>query len=118
MLSFSNQSFTSVSPVANGKNVTVNEMLDQITPTIEAELADQPEVRSKILRTIGSSYASQGFYEKAERNLRSALDTQLQIYGENNTETADTMIELGVLNYRQSKFQDSLQLLERSLIFI
>ncbi len=117
MLSFSNQSFTSVSPVANGKNVTVNEMLDQITPTIEAELADQPEVRSKILRTIGSSYASQGFYEKAERNLRSALDTQLQIYGENNTETADTMIELGVLNYRQSKFQDSHQLLEKAANF-
>ena len=117
MLSFSNQSYTSISPVAQGKNVTVNEMLDQITPNIEAELADQPEVRAKILGTIGSSYASQGFYEKAEKNLRVALDTQLQIYGENNTETADTMIELGVLNYRQSKFQDSLQLLEKAVDF-
>lgn len=117
MLSFSNQSFTSISPIAQGKNVTVNEMLDQITPNIEAELADQPEVRSKILRTIGSSYASQGVYEKAEKNLRSALDTQFQIFGMENVETADTMIELGVLNFRQSKFQESLPLLEKAVNF-
>ncbi|MBX7169599.1 MAG: tetratricopeptide repeat protein [Pyrinomonadaceae bacterium] len=117
MLSFSNQSYTSISPVAQGKNVTVNEMLDQITPNIEKELADQPEVRAKILRTIGSSYASQGFYEKAEKNLRAALDIQLQVLGENSTETANTMIEIGVLNYRQSKFQDSLPLLEKAVDF-
>lgn len=117
MLSFSNQSFTSISPIAQGKNVSVNEMLDQITPNIEAELADQPEVRSKILRTIGSSYASQGFYEKAEKNLRSALDTQIQIYGEENVETADTMIELGVLIYRQSKLPESSKLLEKAVHF-
>jgi len=117
MLSFSNQSFTSISPIAQGKNVTVNEMLDQITPNIEAELADQPEVRAKILRTIGSSYASQGIYDKAERNFRAALDTQIQIYGEDNTETADTMIELGVLSFRQSNFQESNNLLEKSTHF-
>lgn len=117
MLSFSNQSFTSISPVAQEKNVTVNEMLDQITPNIEAELADQPEVRAKILRTIGSSYASQGIYDKAEKNFRAALDTQLQIYGENNKETADTMIELGVLAYRRSNFQESNNLLEKAAHF-
>lgn len=117
MLSFSNQSFTSVSPVAQNKNVTVNEMLDQISPEIEVELADQPEVRAKMLQTIGSAYASQGFYEKAEKNLRSALDVQLQIYGEENIETANTMIDLGVLAYRRSKVQESNDLLGKAVSF-
>lgn len=92
-------------------------MLDQITPNIEAELADQPDARARILRTIGSSYASQGIYDKAERNFRAALDIQLQIYGEDHKETADTMIELGVLTYRQSKLQESNNLLEKSTRF-
>lgn len=117
MLSFSNQSFTSISPIAQSKNVTVNEMLDQMTPLVEAELADQPEVLARILRTVGSSYASQGFYEKGERNLRASLDIQKQISAENTIDAADTMIELGVLNYRQSKFEDSRKLLETAVDF-
>src|SRR5207237_2085726 len=55
MLSFSNQSVTSIMPVAQRKDVTVNEMLDQITPQVATELADQPEVRAQVLRTIGSA---------------------------------------------------------------
>ena len=67
MLSFSNQSMSSIPPVAQKKDVTVNEMLDQITPQIETELADEPEVRAQVLRTIGSAYASQGRFDLAEK---------------------------------------------------
>lgn len=117
MLSFSNQSITSISPVAQNKNVTVNEMLDKIEPRVEAELADQPEVRSQILRTIGSAYASQGIYDKAEKNYRSALETQTQIFGEENAETVATMTELGVLTFRKLKFEEANQMLEKAVAF-
>ncbi|HUQ31155.1 MAG TPA: serine/threonine-protein kinase, partial [Pyrinomonadaceae bacterium] len=93
MLSFSNQSVYSVAPVAQTKNVTVNQMLDDIAPRIEAELADQPEVRAQILRTIASAYASQGIYDKAEKNYRSALETQTRIFGTDHAETAATMTQ-------------------------
>jgi tetratricopeptide (TPR) repeat protein len=76
MLSFTNQSVTSISPVVR-KDITVDEMLDRITPQVTAELGDQPEVRAQVLRTIGSAYASQGRYDEAEKNLREALDLQL-----------------------------------------
>src|SRR5207302_5839470 len=88
MLSFSNQSITSVWPVGQRRDVSVNDMLDQITPQIEAELADQPDVRAQVERTIGSAYASQGRYDLAERNLRAALNAQTQLYGEDNLEVA------------------------------
>ncbi len=81
MLSFSNQSITSVLPVAQKKDVTVNEMLKHITPQVEDELADQPEVRGQILRTIGSAYASQGDYLSAEKYLRQALEESAEFTG-------------------------------------
>jgi serine/threonine-protein kinase len=117
MLSFSNQSVDSVSPVAQKKDVTVNAMLDQITPQVEIELADQPDVRAKILHTIGSAYASQGQYDSAEKNLRAALETQRALYGEDNAEVAATSIELGVLYMRQMKLAEASRLLERALAF-
>jgi serine/threonine protein kinase len=115
MLSFSNQSITSVWPVAQRRDVTVNDMLDQITPRVEAELADQPDVRAQVQRTIGSAYASQGRYDLAERSLRDALSVQTQLYGEDNPEVADTMSELGVLYLRQVKYEEASSLLEKAV---
>jgi serine/threonine protein kinase len=117
MLSFSNQSVTSVSPVAVRKDVTVNEMLDQITPQVENELADQPEIRAQILRTIGSAYASQGQYDSAEKYLREALETQTQLDGEESAEAAATIVELGVLSYRQQKLDEAGRLLGKAVTF-
>ena len=117
MLSFSNQSISSVSPVAQNKNVSVNEMLDQIAPQIETELADQPEVRAQLLRTVGSAYASLGQYDAAEKNLRAGLATQTQLYGEDNPEVAATMAELGVLFFRELKYDEAQKLLEKAVTF-
>jgi len=115
MLSFSNQSITSVWPVAEKRDVTVNEMLDQITPQMQAELSDQPDVRAQVERTIGDAYASQGRYDLAERNLRAALNAETQFYGEESLEAADTMSELGVLCYRQLRYDESSRLLEKAV---
>lgn len=115
MLSFSNQSVTSISPVAQKKDVTVNDMLDQVVPQIESELATEPGVRSQILHTIGSAYASQGRYDAAEKTLRSALEIQTHLYGESNAETAATMLDLGVLKYRQFRFDEAQLLLGKAL---
>jgi serine/threonine-protein kinase len=117
MLSFSNQSISSVSPVAHKKDVSVNEMLDQIAPQIETELADQPEVRAQLLRTVGSAYASLGQYDAAEKNLRAGLATQTHLYGEDNPEVAATMAELGVLYFRQLRYDEAQKLLEKAASF-
>jgi tRNA A-37 threonylcarbamoyl transferase component Bud32/tetratricopeptide (TPR) repeat protein len=115
MLSFSNQSITSVWPVAERRDVTVNDMLDQITPKVEAELSDEPDVRAQVQRTLGNAYASEGRYDLAEKNLRGALNAQIQLYGEDSLEAADTMSELGVLCYRQLRYDKSSGLLEKAV---
>lgn len=115
MLSFSNQSVTSVSPTAQKKNVTINEMLDLITPQVEAELVDQPQVRAQVLRTIGSAYSSQGQYDSAEKTLRAALATQRMLYGDQHRDVAETTFELGVLYFRHLEYEKAAPLLETAV---
>jgi hypothetical protein len=102
MLSFSNQSVYSVAPVAQTKNVTVNQMLDEIAPRTEAELADQPEVRAQILRTIASAYASQGIYDKAEKISFRARNAN-RIFGTTTRKPPPPLTQFGVLALRQEK---------------
>ncbi len=90
-------------------------MLDQITPQVETELRDQPEVQAQVLRTIGSAYASQGRYDAAEKNLRAALN--LQIRGGEKGELAAAQTELGVLLYREEKFPEAMKVLGSAVAF-
>jgi serine/threonine-protein kinase len=92
-------------------------MLDQIAPRVETELADQPDVRAQVLRTIGSAYASQGEYDQAEKKLKAALEAQTKLYGEESRPVAATMVELGVLSYRQLRLEEASRLLEKAVDF-
>ena len=114
----SDQNFTSVSPVAQKRSVTVTEMLDRIAPQVQTELADEPEVRGEVLRTIGKAYASQGQHAAAEINLQAALQTQTAFFGEQNAPVTETMVELGVLLYRREKFAAAELFLHKAAIFL
>lgn len=117
MLSFSNQSITSVAPVPQRKDVTVNQMLDLIVPQIESELSDAPEVRAQVLQTIGTAYASQGLYDAAEKQLRAALEAQNRIHGRGSEEAVSTMIELGVLLYRKFELEEAGRHLDAAIAY-
>ena len=66
---------------------------------------------------IGSAYASQGKYDAAEKNLRAAFGAQVRLHGEENAETAATMVELGILSARELKLEDAQRYLERAIHF-
>ncbi len=86
------------SPTAKRSGMTVKDVLDEASKRLENEdLADQPEVRAELQRIIGTSYLTQGEYDSAERNLRSALEAETRIYGENSPETLKTLVALGEL---------------------
>jgi tetratricopeptide (TPR) repeat protein len=115
--SFSNENITSIWPVPQRKEMTVAEMLDRIAPRIEKEFRDRPDLHAGMLRMVGSAYASQGKYVAAERNLRAAFGAQVRLHGEENSETAATMVELGILSARQLKPEEAQRLLERAIAF-
>jgi serine/threonine protein kinase/Flp pilus assembly protein TadD len=82
-----------------GRETTVKDVLDATGPLIERELANQPEVRTAIQRTIGTSYVGLGQYELAENYLQQALESNLRLYGEDHPETVRCLASLaGVLS--------------------
>ena len=115
--SLSGENVTSVWPVPQPKAMTVPEMLDQIAPRIDKEFRDRPALHAGMLRMLGSAYASQGKYDVAEKNLRAAFGAQVRLHGEEDAETAATMVELGILSARQLKLEDAQRYLERAIHF-
>lgn len=114
MLAFSNPSWSSPN-TQKGREVTINEMLDEVAPHLESELSDQPEVKAALQRTIGDSYTSQTRNELAERYLAAALDADLKLYGEDNLETARTLHSLAQLHFASGDSSKAESLLERAL---
>jgi serine/threonine protein kinase/Tfp pilus assembly protein PilF len=89
-LSYSNP-YTAAPGSNNRHDATINQMLDDVAPRIEAELSDQPEVKASLERTIGEAYSAQTRFAEAERFLNAALEAELKIYGEDHLETARTL---------------------------
>ena len=78
----------------NHRDATINEMLNEVGPRIESELASEPDVKASLQRVIGSAFLSQNRFEDALQYLNQALETQLKLYGEQHVETARTLVEL------------------------
>jgi len=81
-----------------GATPTVKDILDDASKRLaSAQLADQPEVRAELQRTIGVTYLSIGQYALAEQNLSAALQTQTKLFGEDGVETLKTAAQLATL---------------------
>jgi serine/threonine protein kinase/tetratricopeptide (TPR) repeat protein len=86
-----------VAGAKNRRDATINQMLDDVAPRVETELADQPDIRASLQRTVGMAYLSQLRLAEAERYLNAALETQIKLYGENHQEVAYTLAGLAEL---------------------
>ncbi|MCZ6691951.1 MAG: protein kinase [Planctomycetota bacterium] len=85
----------------NRHDITVREVLDASAQTVEAELAEYPEVHAGILHTIGVTYAALGLFPSAESHLREALTLRRGVLGESHLDVATT---LHALSYKVLPF--------------
>jgi serine/threonine-protein kinase len=58
---------------AKGRDVTARELLDAGVERVDTELADQPEVRARLLHAMGTAYMHIGVFEQSEELLTRAL---------------------------------------------
>jgi serine/threonine-protein kinase len=58
---------------ARGRTITAREILDRGAQRIEADLAGQPLVQARLLRTIGNVYANLGLHDEALPRLERAI---------------------------------------------
>jgi serine/threonine-protein kinase len=108
----------SADPEVKGRNVTVAQILDEASQRINVELANQPEIQAAARSTIGNTYYGLGVYDAAESQLRSALATDLKLFGRKNADSGIAMNDLGLVLLTEGKLGEAEPLLRDSLAIL
>jgi eukaryotic-like serine/threonine-protein kinase len=103
---------------ARGRNVTVREILDIASKTIEKKFEDEPVVKASIRSTLGQSYVQLGEYTSAEPHLEYARDTFQSQLGNEHIDTLASRRHLGILYSKTGRHTEAesiiLDILQRS----
>jgi eukaryotic-like serine/threonine-protein kinase len=99
---------------SRGSTVTARELLDRGAAQLEAELGSEPEVRARLLRTVGGVYRALGLRERSLELLQRALRLQQETSG-SALEAAGLENEIGDGLRELSRFQEAEPYLRRSL---
>ena len=80
---------------SKGPDYKVREMLDDFAPTIDTLFSDNPEVAAELHTTIGKAYWSTQQGDKAKTQVMQALELRAAVYGTNNENYADSLVDCG-----------------------
>jgi serine/threonine protein kinase len=92
---------------ARGNTLTAREILANGARQVASNLNDQPTVRARLERTIGTVYTKLGMYSEAEPLLRGALQSERRELGAASPETLLTTTALGDLLWYQRRYTDA-----------
>lgn len=105
---FLTELFAAADPnVSRGQDVTARQLLDRGTERIRDELADQPEIRARMLDVIGQAYFWLGLYDQAESLLRGALELRRVVLGQEHPLYAESLEQLSWLLRMQGRFDEA-----------
>jgi tetratricopeptide (TPR) repeat protein/tRNA A-37 threonylcarbamoyl transferase component Bud32 len=101
--------------VARGGLMTVREILDRGARRVDAELADQPVVRARMMSAMGTVYQGLGLYEDALALLGRALTLREASLPPDDPEVAESLQRLGDLQRNRGDLEPSEGNLRRAL---
>jgi tetratricopeptide (TPR) repeat protein len=81
----------------DGTELTVHGLLDAGAMRIQKELAEQPEVKAKMLTVMGRTYQRLGEPGKARPLLEEAVSLRRRVFGPESAPAAESLNDLGVL---------------------
>ncbi|MBK9089507.1 MAG: serine/threonine protein kinase [Holophagales bacterium] len=76
---------------ARGEKITAREILDRGARRIEGELRDQPEVRARLLSTIGDIYGKLGLFDQAQPLLDESLRIRKSLYARDDASVVESL---------------------------
>ena len=82
---------------ARGESTTAREILDRGASSIADGLEDQPEIRARLIATMGEVYGSLGLYAEAATLLKNALAIQRDALGDTHPDTLASIHRLGAV---------------------
>jgi serine/threonine-protein kinase len=86
----------SADPGIESKDVKVLDLLEKASNDIEVRLQGNPEIRSSIKQTLGSTFVGLGEYAKAETLLTESLESSKKLFGYYSKETGKSSHQLGL----------------------
>lgn len=101
--------------VARRGAMTARELLERGTRRITTELADHPELRSRIMQTMGSVQASLGQYGPARSVLDDVLRVRERELGPDHPLVGETLSALGEVARDRGEFDEADRLFTRAL---
>ena len=94
------------------RQIVAEQVLERASQTLDDQYADDPEVRARLLVTIAQAYGNLSLYDRAEQEIRRAVDLQMQTHGPLHAETLRARSYLGNVLKTLGRFDESRRLHE------
>jgi serine/threonine protein kinase/class 3 adenylate cyclase/Tfp pilus assembly protein PilF len=113
---FLRRMLSSVDPLqAEGRDITVYELLDSAARDVAYDFAEQPEVEASVRDTLGRSYTAIGRYDDAKTQLEQALTMRRALHDGDDAEVAETLLQLGGLQRELADYDAAKRSLDEAL---
>jgi tetratricopeptide (TPR) repeat protein len=100
---------------SRGETVTAREILDRGAAQIREDLADEPLVQGRLMRTMGGVYEQLGLYEPSRKLLEEAVARHENSFPESGVELAESLLALSSVYYSEGRYAEARRVGERSL---
>jgi tetratricopeptide (TPR) repeat protein len=100
---------------AQGRKVTVREVLDSAALRIAGAFANNPLLEAAIREAIGETYSKLSVFDKAEAHLQAAYETRRRLLGVEHPDTLASRRALGALRVLQLREAEGEQVLKEVL---
>jgi serine/threonine-protein kinase len=100
---------------AKGEEIRAREILDAGVERVERELAASPEIRARLMSTMGRVYTNLGLHREARPLLMRSLEDRRALVPADDLAVAESLENLGELDKFQGRIEDASANLERAL---
>lgn len=90
---------------AGGESVSARQLLDRGAARIEAELADQPLRRARMMLTMGEIYVQLQSFQEAQRLLAGAQEVRRAELPEDHPDLAEALFELAAIERNLARYE-------------
>ena len=107
--------WVSPSPMEQGRDVKVIDVLSYWEEKLDTEFHDDPLIKARLLNQLSTTYRRLGEYEKAESVMTECLKFCREALGADHNITITAMIDLGILLSYDERFQEAENLFRDAL---
>jgi serine/threonine protein kinase len=100
---------------ALGNSITAREILDKGSTRMKDELKEQPQIRARLMDTMGVVYKNLGLYKQSAPLLEQALEARRLTLGHDDPAVSESLVSLGQLHYELGNFKEAERLFRESL---